>query len=137
MVMRQHHSRRTYNTQRMLEPLWLPIRRLSSRPKKNGNLGFSQTSSTWQTGIDQSYRFSDCLLVFAHELQSCLEFNSALQEPDCVTDIILKFDYTKLDVTAPTSGPWGSAKYKPGDCFWEGGEEEREERCDGAWAPKF
>ena len=38
--------------------------------------------------------------------------------PDCITDIVLKFDYTKLTVEPPESGPWYSAKYKPGSCFW-------------------
>jgi len=42
-----------------------------------------------------------------------------MQGPDCVTDIIHKFDYAKLDVTAPSYGAWTSAKYKPGACFWE------------------
>ena len=38
------------------------------------------------------------------------------KEPDCVTDIILKFDYTKL---TPTPLTHDSVKYKPGYCFWE------------------
>lgn len=38
------------------------------------------------------------------------------KEPDCVTDIILHFDYTKL---YPTTLSHDTVKYKPNFCFWE------------------
>ena len=71
----------------------------------DGTVGFI----VWGITGEDTYWASWWLWHFGYLLQMA---------PDCITDIVLKFDYTKLTVEPPESGPWYSAKYKPGCCFW-------------------
>jgi len=69
----------------------------------DGTVGFL----VWGHYAEDTYWASWWLWHFGWKLQ---------KEPDCVTDIILKFDYTKLN---PSTLTHDSVKYKPGSCFWE------------------
>ena len=69
----------------------------------DGTIGFL----VWGVNGEDTYWGCWWLWHFGWKLQ---------KEPDCVTDIILKFDYSKL---TPSTFSHDSAKYKPGFCFWE------------------